>query len=143
MHLAGMVATKMAKRAEDGVGGARPGFGFEFHSQDFSVPEDVVRYTDDKIAARLQKFGRRVMGVVVHIKDVNGARGGEGLVCHMEARLARLEPVNVQETDDDLREAIDLALDRLEAAVARQVKRARSLPRKEARKAVRNSKLTA
>ena len=125
------------------MNGTRPTFGFEFHSQDFPVPEDVVRYTDDKIAARLQKFGQRVMGVVVHIKDVNGARGGEGLVCHMEARLARLEPVNVEETDDDLREAIDLALDRLEAAVARHVKKARRVPLKEGRRAVRNSKLTA
>jgi ribosomal subunit interface protein len=137
-----MVATKMAKRVDDGGSGTVPPFQFEFHSQDFSVPEDVVRYTEDKIAARLQKFGQRVMAVVVHIKDVNGARGGEGLVCHMEARLARLEPVNVEERDDDLREAIDLALNRLEATVARHVKKARSLPRKEGRKAVRNSKLS-
>jgi ribosome-associated translation inhibitor RaiA len=134
-----MVATNMGKRA--GNGEAVPSLEFEFHSQDFPVPEDVVRYTEDKIAARLQKFSPRLMGVVVHIKDVNGTRGGEGLVVHMEARLARLEPVNVEERDDDLREAIDVALDRLEAAIARQVGRARSVPRHRGRKAVRNSKL--
>jgi ribosome-associated translation inhibitor RaiA len=135
-----MVATKMGKRA--GNGEAVPPFEFEFHSPDFSVPEDVVRYTEDKIAARLQKFGARLTGVVVHVKDVNGVRGGEGLVCHMEARLARLEPVNVEERDDDLREALDLALDRLEAAVARHVGRARSVPRHRGGKAVRNGKLS-
>ncbi len=138
-----MVATKIAKRADDGADGGAPSWQFEFHSPDFSVPEDVVRYTEDKIAARVQKYGHRVMAVVVHIRDVNGPRRGEGLVCHMEARLARLAPVNVEETDDDLREAIDLALDRLEEAVARHLKRARSLPRKEGRRAVRNRKLTA
>jgi ribosome-associated translation inhibitor RaiA len=136
-----MVATNMGKRPRNGAGGLAS-FEFEFHSQDFEVPEDVVRYTEDKIAARLQKIGQRLMGVVVHVKDVNGPRGGEGLVCHMEARLAHLEPVNVEERDDDLREAIDLALSRLEAAVTRHVQRARSLPRNRGRKAVRSSKLT-
>ncbi len=134
-----MVATNMGKRG--GNGEAVPDLEFEFHSQDFSVPEDVVRYTEDKIAARLQKFSPRLMGVLVHVKDVNGTRGGNGLVCHMEARLARLEPVNVEEQDHDLREAIDLALDRLEAAVARQVGKARTLPRHRGGKAVRNGKL--
>jgi ribosome-associated translation inhibitor RaiA len=135
-----MVATNMGKRgAADGQ--TSPPLEFEFHSQDFPVPEDVVRYTEGKIAARLQKFGSRLRGVVVHVKDINGKRGGEGLVCHMEARLARLEPVNVEERDDDLREAIDLALGRLEAAVARHVGRARSLPRHKGGKVARETKL--
>jgi ribosome-associated translation inhibitor RaiA len=139
--LAYMVATNMGKRPKNGTGGL-PAFQFEFHSQDFPVPEDVVKYTEDKIGARLQKIGQRLIGVVVHVKDVNGTRGGEGIVCHMEARLAHLEPVNVEERDDDLREAIDLALDRLEAAVTRHVQKARALPRHRGRKAVRQSKLT-
>ena len=137
-----MVATRIAKRAEGGEDAGAPRFGFEFHSPDRAAPEDVVRYTEDKVAARLQKYGHRLVAVVVHIREVNGTRHGEGTVCHMEARLARLEPVNVEETDDDLREAIDLALDRLEVAVARHVKRARRLPRKEGRRAVRDRKLT-
>jgi ribosome-associated translation inhibitor RaiA len=129
-------------KAAGGDGETAPVFQFEFHSPDVPVPEDVVRYTEAKIAARLQKFSQRLMGVVVHVRDINGPKGGEALVCHMEARLARLEPVNVEERDDDLREAIDLALTRLETAVARQVGRARSLPRQRGRKSVRNRKLT-
>jgi ribosome-associated translation inhibitor RaiA len=139
-HLQDMVATNMGKRGAANGQASTP-LAFEFHSQDFPVPEDVVRYTENKIAARLQKFGNRVLGVVVHVKDINGNRGGEGLVCHMEARLARLEPVNVEERDDDLREAIDLALDRMESAVARHVGRARSLPRHKGGKSARDSKL--
>jgi ribosomal subunit interface protein len=135
-----MVATNMGKRGTvDGQ--PSPQLQFEFHSQDFPVPEDVVRYTESKIAARLQKFGNRLLGVEVHVKDINGKRGGEGLVCHMEARLAGLEPVNVQERDDDLREAIDLALARLESAVARHVGRARTVPRHKGGKVARQSKL--
>ena len=56
----------------------------------------------------------------------------------MEALLAHLEPVNVEEREPDLRAALDVALDRLELAVQRHVERSRSQPR---RKLVRARRL--
>ena len=113
---------------------------FEFHSPDIPMPQDVVAYTQDKLTNRLRKYGRRVTSIVVHVRDVNGPKGGVGIACHMEARLAGLEPVNVEETELDLRAAIDVATDRLDVVVGRHVERARTLPLKEGRKLVRNQK---
>lgn len=113
---------------------------FEFHSPDIEMPQDVVAYTQEKLNHRLRKHGRRVTGVVVHVRDVNGPKGGVGIACHLEARLAGLEPVNVEETELDLRAAIDVATDRLDVVVGRHLNKARDLPMARGRKVVRDHK---
>lgn len=105
------------------------------------LPPDVSEYVHDKLSAKLGKFGRRVMDVVVHVKDINGARGGIDKGCHIEAHLAGLEPVNVEERHEDLRACIDITVDRLEAAVHRHLERARSKRRDRGRNTVRHDKL--
>ena len=133
-----MVATGMARRVGFDGAPARS-LAFELHSPDISLPPDVAAYVRDKLSAKLGKFGRRVMEVVVHFKDVNGDRGGIDKGCHMEARLAGLEPVNVEERHEDLRAAIDIAAERLEEAVHRHLQRNRTLRRERDRR-TRNQK---
>ena len=135
-----MVATSMAKRAGSDGAPARS-LGFALHSPDMTLPPDVAEYVRDKLSAKLGKFGRRVMDVVVHFKDMNGDRGGIDKGCHMEARLAGLEPVNVEERHEDLRAAIDIAAERLEEAVHRHLQRTRTLRLNRGRKLTRNQKL--
>ena len=121
-----MVATAMGKRV-----GARE-VPLEIHSPDLPLPTDVGEYIHAKLNAKLSKFGERVIEVVVHIKDLNGAqRGGEDKQCHVEAYLAACVPANVEERHHDLRAAIDLAVDRLARTIERhlQRRRARRRPR--------------
>lgn len=115
---------------------------FEFHAPDFHVPSDIVEYAQHKLTARLKKYERRLTGLVVHFRDINGVRGGDGVECHLEARLAGLEPINVEECDDDMRAAFDRALDRLEPVVGRHVVRARSTPMHRGRKVAQSMKST-
>jgi ribosome-associated translation inhibitor RaiA len=126
-----MVATAIGKRtAGNGTNSnGTPTLGFEFHSPDIQIPPDVVQYTKDKLNVRLGKYGRWVMGAIVHMRDLNGPKGGVGFACHLEARLSGLEPVNVEERDADLRAAIDQAIDRLDVVVGRHVGKARPAPR--------------
>ena len=135
-----MVATSMAKRVGTDGAPARS-LSFELHSPDFPLPPDVTDYVHAKLSAKLGKFGRRVMDVVVHVKDINGARGGIDKGCHIEAHLAGLEPVNVEERHEDLRACIDITVEHLEEAVHRHLERARSLRREHGRKVVRHDKL--
>jgi ribosome-associated translation inhibitor RaiA len=134
-----MVATGLGRRG-NGNGNGTSNLEFEFHSPDLEIPPDVVQYTQDKVNARLGKYGRRVMGAIAHIRDVNGPKGGAGFVCHLEARLSGLEPVNVEEREPDLRAAIDVAIDRLDVVVGRHVAKARSVPRHKGARLARNSK---
>jgi ribosomal subunit interface protein len=128
-----MVATSMAKRVGSDGAPARS-LAFELHSPDIPLPPDVADYVRDKLSAKLEKFGRRVVDVVVHVKDINGGKGGIDKGCHMEARLAGLEPVNVEERHEDLRAAIDIAAERLAEAVHRHLQRMRSWRRDRGRK---------
>jgi ribosomal subunit interface protein len=130
----------MAKRVGSDGAPARS-LAFELHSPDMHLPPDVAEYVRDKLSAKLGKFGRRVMDVVVHVKDVNGRKGGIDKVCHLEAHLAGLAPVNVEERHTDLRAALDIAAERLEEAVHRQVERDRSKRRNQGHKVVRHQKL--
>ena len=123
----------MAKRVGSD-GAPTRSLAFELHSPDIPLPPDVTAYVRDKLSSKLGKFGRRVMEVVVHFKDMNGDRGGIDKGCHMEARFAGLEPVNVEERHEDLRAAIDIAAERLEEAVHRHLQRTRTLRRDRGRR---------
>ena len=134
-----MVATAIGKRASNGSGGT-PELEFEFHSPDIEIPQDVVLYTQDKLNVRLGKYGKRVMGADVHIRDLNGPKGGVGVACRVEARLSGMEPINVEEREPDLRAAIDLAIDRLDVVVGRHLNKVRSVTRHKGGRFARNNK---
>jgi putative sigma-54 modulation protein len=130
----------MAERVESN-GAQTASLAFELHSPDIELPPDVAEYIREKVIAKVGKFGRRVMDVVVHIKDMNGDKGGIDKGCHMEARLAGLEPVNVEERHEDLRAAVDICAERLAEAVHRHLQRRRTTRRAEGRRLARNQKL--
>jgi ribosomal subunit interface protein len=135
-----MVATSMAKRVGSN-GAPTRSLALELHSPDIPLPPDVTEYIQDKLRAKLSKFGRRVMDVVVHVKDINGDKRGVDKGCHMEAHLAGLAPVNVEDRHEDLRACIDITVERLEEAVHRHLERARGGRRDRGRNTVRNEKL--
>jgi ribosome-associated translation inhibitor RaiA len=133
-----MVATRIDKRVPPDWPGH---VVFEMHAPDVTLPDDVAGYLRAKLTAKLAKFGHQLTEIVVHLKDVNGTRGGVDKCCHIEVRLARHEPVNVDERDEDLRAAIDLAVERTAEAVHRQVERVRSKRLHQGRKIVRRVKV--
>src|SRR5690242_11583927 len=113
---------------------------FELHSPELTLSPDLSEYVREKMRSKLGKFGHRVTEVVVHIRDEAQARGGVDKVCHVEARLAGLEPVNVEERHEDVRAAIDITADRAAEAVHRHLQRPRTRGLKEARKLARRAK---
>jgi ribosome-associated translation inhibitor RaiA len=133
-----MVETRLGKR----VGPEDPaqGITFEVHAPDVEVPPDVAGYAREKLVTKLARFGHQITGVVMHVRDVNGTRGGDGTVCHLEARLSHHEPVNVAERNHDLRAVIDLAVERLAEAVTRHLRKEEGKRRAQERKIVRPSK---
>jgi ribosome-associated translation inhibitor RaiA len=115
---------------------------FELHSPDFHAPEDVVQWARDKIESRLKKYNRHVQGVIVHLRDLNGPKGGVGISAHIEARMGHMEPVNVEEHGTDLRAAIDRALDRIAVVIGRHVEKAFKSPKDHGGEIARAYKVT-
>jgi putative sigma-54 modulation protein len=117
------------------------GLPVEVHSPDFPVPSYLTSYLRGRLGTKLAKFGRRLGGVLVWLKDVNGPKGGEGIRCRMQAQVAGMEPVNVVERDHDVRAALDRASERLALGLQRHLGRVHSLALNRGRKMVRRQKL--
>jgi putative sigma-54 modulation protein len=116
-------------------------FSFELHSPDLRLSHHLGELVETKVRTKFAKFQRRITDVVVHLRDVNGTKGGADKSCHIEVRISGLEPVNVQDSHEDLQAAIELAVGRMEEAVHRHIDRVRTKPREQGRKLVRHHKL--
>lgn len=80
------------------------------------VDEGMVR---DAVLGALERWSDRITRVIVHVRDVNGPKGGDAdKQCTMEARLAGRTPVAVTANGPDLFRAVDAAADKLERRIA-------------------------
>jgi ribosome-associated translation inhibitor RaiA len=106
-----------------------PGFPVEIRSADFALTPSMKLHTLMHFTRKLDKHGRRILGVVVRFEDKNGARGGVDKVCRVEVLMPRQPPLVVEEVDTDLYAAVDVAAERIDHAVGRELERARARPR--------------
>jgi len=82
--------------------------------------EDLTERVQGVVEGRLERFEGRITRVEVHLSDLNSLKLGErDKRCMMEARLGGLKPIAVSHEAPTLTEAIHMAADKLERAVAR------------------------
>jgi ribosome-associated translation inhibitor RaiA len=80
-------------------------------------------YLRRKLGTKLGRFARAIERVSVRIRDVNGRRGGIDKVCAIKVVLTRLPSVVVETQHASLQAAMDTALQGIERAVRRSLKR--------------------
>jgi ribosome-associated translation inhibitor RaiA len=117
--------------------GQSGGLAVEIRSRGFDLTPSMRQYTMQHLAAKLLKHAQRIQWVVVRFEDCNGTHGGADKVCRVELSMPRIHPVVIEEIETDLRAAIDLAADRLEIAVERDLERLYIEPRHRDRGRVR------
>jgi ribosomal subunit interface protein len=130
--------------ADPGVVGGEPpaGFQFDVRAHGFPLTDAIRQYATEHLGARLAKHARSIHAVVVRFEDVNGGKGGNDKRCAIEVDVGGLNPIIVEEIDDDLHAAVDRAADRVENALGRELERRRTVPRDRGHKLVRNRKLS-
>ena len=82
-------------------------------------------YIRSKLGMRLSKFSPAIERVTVRVGDVNGPRGGIDKVCTAKVVLSGLPSMVVERKDQDVRAAINGALQATERAVRKVVQRRR------------------
>lgn len=94
---------------------------------DRNIPSDdqVTRQVEDAVTGALDRFAGRITRVEVHVSDVNGRKGGRDIRCVMEARVAGLAPVAVDEQADTIQAAAQGAAGKLERALDTRLGRTR------------------
>jgi len=91
--------------------------------------EDLMERVRGVVEGRLERFDGRITRVEVHLNDRNSVKRGErDKRCMMEARVGGMRPLAVSHEAPTLTEAIHVAADKLERAVAHALGRLQDLP---------------
>jgi putative sigma-54 modulation protein len=85
---------------------------------------------EQRMQVSLGRMERRILRVDVRVADQNGPRGGVDIACLVEVRLRPRGRLFVEETDLDLRGAVNRAADAAATTVSRNLERARDLRRR-------------
>jgi ribosome-associated translation inhibitor RaiA len=81
--------------------------------------EELTARVQGVVERRLERFDGRITRVEVHLNDLNSLKRGErDKRCMMEARVGGMKPIAVSHEAPTLTEAIHVAADKLERAVA-------------------------
>jgi len=100
------------------------------HDQGLTVDAAVRERVKLRLGFALGRFEEHIGQVSVHLTDVNGPRGGEDKRCRVVVEVLGHDQVVVEDTDCDVRVAIDRAADRVGQAVRRKLNRARTVRRR-------------
>jgi ribosome-associated translation inhibitor RaiA len=77
-----------------------------------SGSEGLETYVQSVVASALERFGNRVTRVEVHLGDENSHKSG-GEWCAIEAKLAGLQPITVNDNSGNLNRSVDNAVEKL------------------------------
>ncbi|WP_043770083.1 HPF/RaiA family ribosome-associated protein [Algiphilus aromaticivorans] len=86
-----------------------------------TLSEALEQHIHDKLEALEKRFGDRLTRIEVHLKDINGPKGGPDKHCKLEARPRGLQPAVAESTTEDAYEGISLSADRLKKVLEKQL----------------------
>ena len=95
----------------------------QVNAGDVQSSEAIVNHVTQEVENAMRNLKKRVTRVEVHLRDINGHKGGVDKRCLMEARIAGKKPLAVECDATDLYVAISEASGKLERAVTRSIER--------------------
>lgn len=88
-------------------------------------PTRLREFAEEKLVRVLTRFDERILSVSVRLEDETGpGKHGVDKKCSIEVRL-RTGEVRIKEQGDDFEATINTAIDRLKAAISREVAKAK------------------
>lgn len=101
----------------------------DIQARHFSLTEALRTYAERRLNIALSHSDEQIQRVVMRLSDINGPRGGEDKLCHLQVVLNGQQDVIVEDTESDMYVAIDRAVDRAGRTVVRKIERQRDLLR--------------
>lgn len=89
-------------------------------SRHFSLSDALSEYVKSKLQVTLGRYETKIIRVDVSLFDINGPKGGEDKCCKIIVKVNGYGSVVVQETAEDLYDAINTSSRRARRAVKRQ-----------------------
>jgi putative sigma-54 modulation protein len=94
-----------------------------------SATDRIRSYVDKRVRDALTHVEDRIENVQIRLEDLNGPKGGVDKRCQVYANCGRLGIVRTEARDDDLRLAIDTAVERAKSAVQHAVGKRKTVSR--------------
>lgn len=98
-----------------------------FHGIEAS--ESLRDHATRRSHSHLSRFGHELSGVVIHISDVNGPKGGLDKRCRITVRGPRVGSSTIDERSGDFWSAVDLAVESISRNIGRSLEKMRSAAR--------------
>ncbi len=95
----------------------------DIRTQNVRLSEALRDYIDRRLRLALGRFAPRLSRLTIRLADLNGPRGGVDKSCRLGASLIPQGNVLITTTDVSLHAAIDRAVERLDRALVRVLKR--------------------
>lgn len=106
----------------------------DIQSRSLQLTGSLLEHVAQRVRDLLAHARDHIRNVKVQLIDINGPRGGRDQRCVIQVKLNRLPVVVTEETQVDVRLAIDRALDRAGRSVKRRLERPRDRRRGTPRK---------
>jgi ribosomal subunit interface protein len=90
-------------------------------SRHFSLSEALNKYVKSKVQVMLSRYEEKIIRVDVSLFDINGPKGGEDKCCKIIIKINGSSSIVVQETAEDLYDAINTSSRRAKRAINRQL----------------------
>lgn len=97
----------------------------DIQARDFSLTKALRSYVERRLHFALGTRDEQIQRVIVRLSDINGPRGGRDQHCHIQVVLPHLTDVIIEDTEEDMYQAIVRAFDRAGCAVGRRLARQR------------------
>ena len=104
----------------------------DIQSRGFSLTNSLMDYAQQRVKLSMAYCCSHVSRIVIRLSDINGPRGGPDKRCNIQVVLEGMPDVVVHNTEINLYDAIDRAVDRTRRAVVKKVDRQMTLLRNRA-----------
>jgi len=101
----------------------------DIQARNFTLTEAIENHIREKLEPMIQHFGDRILFVEVHLSDDNGPKGGIDKHCHIHVGMKKLPTVVIEDSEENMYAAIDIAAHRAERAVRKTIEKVQTKAR--------------
>ncbi len=95
----------------------------DIQAQNFSLTPAIKKHINRHCGTMIHHFSNRIINVHVHLSDINGIKGGKDKRCLVHIELHKLPTIIIENTENDLYDAINKASHRAQRAVRKALER--------------------
>ncbi len=99
----------------------------DIQARSFILTKALKNYVEKKLKSALSRCEehRHLKRAVIRLSDINGPKGGEDKLCHIQVSVVGAPDIIIKDTEQDMYAAIDSATHRAANALMRRIGRQR------------------